>query len=824
MIRKEISHALLSCSAAVLAAALPASAYAQVQRFEFDIRAQPLDEALRVFARTTRQQVLFDGGLVRGKRSAALTGSFTAEAGLDRLLAGSGLRATRGSRGAYVIKPVEAAMADDGARPAAVEAVPDNGEIIVTAQKREQRLQDVPSSMTALSGDQLEAQGQLQLADYAKQIPGMSLIGGSGPGQGQVVLRGITTGSDHTGSVSLYLDDIPLTASSVNSGNQTALSSVNHSFDPDLADIERIEVLEGPQSTLYGASAEGGTIKFVTRKPNLTAVEGSMRAALSQIDGGGTGYGLRGSVNLPLIEDRIALRASAFYRHDPGFIDNRYYGHRNVNSGNIAGGTLTLRARLSDSVENTLTGLYQDIEADDVNQVYLTGSGATLRPTLGRTSYSSPIDQSSRSKYLAIGNTTTIDLTFATLTNVASYAHMDSTSVVDFGALSPAIGGAPVRYEGNPVHARYSDELRLASAKGRLEWLLGAFYTREKDDWNINIRPTDGLGNILAPTSPIYNIYTFLTASVFKEKAVFGTVTYHFTPQLEGALGIRYSANHQSFHVISTGLLGVDDSRGTSKDSATNYLATISYKPSDDLTFYVRAASAYRPGGPNTGLTPAQIAAGVPTSFKSDQLWNYEAGVKGSLLDRRLRFAASLYRMDWTDVQITIIVQNFASYGNAARARSEGAQASIDFEPVRDLTIGLKAAYVNSRLTADAPSISGSRGDQLPFSPKFSATVPVDYRFALGDGLSGTLGLTFAHRGAQLTGFTAAGRTVLPSYETLDLRAGLDWSRYSLLARIDNVTNSSGVTSAQNSYAGGAPIIGEIVRPRTFALSLQARF
>jgi outer membrane receptor protein involved in Fe transport len=723
--------------------------------------------------------------------------------------------------------PAHAQSAPSAAAPSAEKAASapaDYGnDIVVTAQKRDQRLQDVPTSITVLTGADLEQKGMLQLADYAKEVPGMSLIGGSGPGQGQVVLRGITTGSDHTASVSLYLDDIPLTASSVFAGSQTALSAVNHSFDPDLADVERIEVLEGPQSTLYGASAEGGLIKFVTRKPNLNAIEGSARASLSQVDGGSIGYGIRGSVNLPLVEDKVAVRASAFYRRDPGFIDNVYANQRDINRASVAGGTLSLRIKLSDTLEDTLTGLIQNIDADGVNQVYLRGSDATLQPTIGRNAYSSPIAQPSKSNNKAIGNTTTLNLGFATLTNVASYARTRSSSFVDYSVLNSFTGGAPVSYEGGSRSTRYSDELRLASAPGRLEWLIGGFYTHEKDLWNVDIRGATTTGALLPTTSPFYNVYTFAVASTYEEKAVFGDLTYHLTSQLEGTVGIRYSANHQSFTETSTGLLGSGAPTGSSRDSATNYLATIGYRPVSNLTVYLRAASAYRPGGPND-LTAVQIAAGVPSSFKADRLWNYEAGVKGTLLNHLLTYSASIYHMQWTDLQITVITNNFSSIGNAGKARSDGVEASLQFEPVKDFTIGLKAAYVNAKLTVDAPTIKAHNGDPLPFSPRFTATVPVDYRFPVAAGTTASAGLTFAHRSAQHTGFSDAGSIILPAYDTLDLRAGLDWSHYSLLARIDNVTNSFGVTSAGPTRSGNGAFVGSVLRPRTYGVSLQVRF
>ncbi len=701
---------------------------------------------------------------------------------------------------------------------------PDKGiqELIVTAQKVTQRAQDVPSSIDVLTGAKLLSQGVVQLADYTKQVPGLNLVGGAGPGQGKVTLRGISTGNDRSPAVSLYLDEVPFTPSSPFAGTTTSIAALSHSFDPDLADIERIEVLAGPQSTLYGASAEGGLIKFVTRQPDFNTFEGSMRTDGSQVDGGGTGYGVRGSVNVPVVQDRVGLRASVFYRRDAGFVDNVSFGNgADINEATVKGARLSLRAKLTERLETTLSGLVQNIEADGQNQVYL--NSGTLSPSLGGLTYGSPIDQPFTTKFRALSDTTALDLGFATLTNIASYANFISDTFVDFSVLRGLVGGAPVSYQGNPRSTRYSDELRLTSVPGRLEWLLGGFYTREKNIWDVIIRGTDPAGVILPPSSPYYNVYTYTNTTHFEERAIFGDITWHFTDKLESTVGMRYSSNDQDYGAVATGLLGVSDTRGASSDSAENYLFTVSYKPKSTLTLYVRAASAYRPGGPNE-RNSVQIAAGVPESFTSDELWNYEAGIKGSAWDQRITFSAAAYHMDWKDVQISVIVQNFAAVGNAAKAKSDGLEAAFQFMPVEDLSISLKGNYGDAKITSNAPTLGAANGDPLPYSPKLNAAALIDYRIPVSGDLVANAGLTYAYHSAQNTAFSGAGSYRLPSYDTLDLRGGLDWSRFSLVARIDNVTDDFAVTSAVPNRAFGAPLAGTVLRPRTFGLSLEVRF
>src|SRR6185437_13896656 len=235
--------------------------------------------------------------------------------------------------------------------------------VLVTAEKRTEKLQNVPSAISVLSANTLAQTGVTQLADYQKQLPGVNIIGAAGPGEGEVIMRGISSGADRSSPVGIYLDDVPLTASS-------PLNNI-YAFDPGLVDVERIEVLEGPQSTLYGASAEGGLMRFITVQPNLTTFGGGVKASGSQIDGGAAGYGLQGSVNIPLVSDKVAVLASAYYRHDPGFIDNDATGQKNVNHDKVYGGRLSLRFEINNQLETTVMGLLQRVTQNEPDAVFL---------------------------------------------------------------------------------------------------------------------------------------------------------------------------------------------------------------------------------------------------------------------------------------------------------------------------------------------------------------------------------------------------------------------------------------------------------------------
>ncbi len=691
-------------------------------------------------------------------------------------------------------------------------------EVIVTAEKRPENELDVPTSLQVLSGNQLQAEGALHLADYANQIPGLTFSGAQGPGQGQPVLRGIATGNDSSALVGIYLDGVPVTASS------PVPLDVKFFFDPDIVDIQNIEVLEGPQSTLYGASAMGGLIMFQTKPPDLTQVEANVRVDGSSVDGGASGYGLDGAINVPVVSDTVGLRAAVFYRDDPGFTENNYYGEKNINSDTDQGAYVSLRGKISDDLETTVSGLLQDMVSDGPDMLYL--NPKTLKPLYGNLGYSSPINQPTNIKYETLADVTNLNLHFATLTNTISDVSLSNSSYSDLSLFAGLLGfpaGDFISYRDHADSKRFSDELRLVSAPGKIEWLLGGFFTDEKDSNPVDAFTTNSAGMFLPPTSPLFNVYTYLADSVYKEEAIYGDLTYHLTDKVDATVGARYSSDRQSYTAVSSGILGVNNLAGNSSASSTNYLATVRYKPTSDVMLYVRGASAYRPGGPNI-LNAVEIAAGVPTSFGPDTLWDYEAGIKGSGWDHRVTYSADIYHMHWEDVQLNVITQGFVAIENAASAKSNGAEASVKVVPLDGLSVSLKAAYTNAEITSSDPAVGFVNGDPLPYAPKVSAAALVDYLFAPVDGVTPTVGLTYADHGSERTAFTNGVSYRLPSYDTLDLRGGIEWSRYSLIARIDNVDNEYGLTDAGPNDAVGSPLTGPVIEPRTFGLSFSATF
>lgn len=701
--------------------------------------------------------------------------------------------------------PVDA----NGATTVARDDVSAAAEIVVTAQKKEQRLQNVPLAIQVLSGDDLVRQGVTSINDIVNKVPGLAIVGGGDPGTGKAVIRGISTGSDRGGVVGVYVDDV-----AVSSVSPLALTT-GFAFDPDLSDIERVEVLKGPQSTLYGASAVGGVLHFVTKRPSFETTSGLLRLEGSSTAGGGQGYGVRAYLNTPIVTDRIGLSISAFYRRTPGYTDNVLTGERDVNFGIAGGARAALLIALSDTVDTTFSGVYQNVDVDDLTVINLNAQG---RPTYGRTKFFRAFPLPTKIRYRLASNTTNVDLDFATLTNIAAFTDQTNNTSQDLSNLASLAPGATYVSYGNLNRTkRFTDELRLTSQPGEFEWLLAGYYLRETNRNIVNIRGLSAAGQLLPSNAAGFNVYTYSIAAAYTEKAVFGNLTYHFTPEIEATVGARYSSINQDFSLTRSGILGSTPLANKGTDSSVTYLATASYTPISNLTLFARAASAYRPGTTQQ-LDLSALALGINPTYKADTLWNYEIGAKGNLADGKLTFEGSLFVMDWTDVQFPTRINNFSVITNAGKARARGGELALGYRPFEGLSTSVRATYTDAKLLSNVPAASARIGDTLPNSAKWNVAASADYRFLTTGAFTPSVGASYSYRSSAPSGFANGVRFTLPSYSMLDLRAGLEWRNLSLDLRVDNVTNEYGLTSG-NFASGGVPL-----RPRTFGIGLEVRY
>ncbi|HEY2622271.1 MAG TPA: TonB-dependent receptor, partial [Dyella sp.] len=702
------------------------------------------------------------------------------------------------------------------------------GTVMVTANKREERLQVVPMAVTALSGDDLRRQGANSFADYAAQIPGLNLISTSA-GQTQLVLRGITSGSSQANSsVSTYIDDAPYGSSTVYSAG----SLLTPDIDP--ADIERIEVLRGPQGTLYGSNSLGGLVKFVTTPPDSTRTYGRASVDYTSVDGGGSGFAERAMFNLPLVEGKLALRVNAYDRDDPGYIDNVATGKKEVNEAKVSGGRAQLLWTPTDKVSVNLSALAQNLRGDGLANTGVEVDPATLKPIYGYQKQSRAAGTGLLAiQYRLYDLSVNADFGWAKLVSSSSYGSQKVDQTGDVTAaygplLNPVFGLDNGGYSvTQPITlGKFTQELRLESpAEQLLAWRAGVFYTRESTTNHQTVNVFDATTGVPIDLPSLGDIS--IGPGIFKEWAGYADVTWHATSQLSVLVGARQTHDSTSYSQVSSGLLtGAADFTTRSSDNPTTYLFNPSYRFTDNLMAYVRVASGFRPGGANVGVPPG---LGAPLTFAPDKLTSYELGFKSTLLDQRMTFEADAFYIDWSQIQLTTVNANFAYLSNGGKAKSQGLEGSWKYAPVRGLVLSANATWTDAALTADTPpGLYGYNGDRLPWVPKWNATVGAEYDFPLGSGWSGFVGGSYNYVGRRESDFLSVPgpRISVPGYHGIDLHAGTYIGNWTIKGYVKNLTNQRGITSlaSETTDPQGSPFNAAYVPPRTVGVTLGLDF
>jgi outer membrane receptor protein involved in Fe transport len=822
------------------------------QKIAFDIPSQDLQSALNEFALQSKKDVLFSPNVAITKRSGKLVGNFDARTALEILLSGTGLEFRSADENTILIgigstattasqaeamseellrvaqnseKDASNAPSESAGTAESLAASKDARleEIVVTAQKRAERLQDVPVPVTAISAGKLVDSNQLRLQDYFTRIPGLSVTPATGQYQGSPVLaiRGITTGASNP-TVAIVVDDVPY-------GSSTTLGGGIVAPDLDPSDLAQVEVLRGPQGTLYGVSSLGGLLKYVTVDPSTDKLYGRVQGGLSSVyNGDEMGYTVRGAVNVPL-SDTWAVRASGFTRRDPGYIDNIQAGQEGVNQTNADGGRLSASWRPSDVFSLKLGALLQHMTGEGSQEVdVLPGFGDLEQSRLGGTGgYDRRIQSYSATAAVKLGQ--------AELTSVSGYAINKFSDSFDVTALLGPASEFLFGFPGTPLldhnkTKKFTQEFRLSIPLGqRVDWMLGAFYTDEDTDFGQDIVVWNDSRQVVA--SWLHSAFP----TTFQEYAAFTNLTFRITDKFDIQLGGRQSRNEQTYQSNSVGLPPFVSGAGedvipkvSSKDDAFTYLVTPRLRISDDLMVYARLASGYRAGGPNSNC----LALALPCEYDPDTTQNYEIGAKGDVLNRRLSFDASIYYIDWKDIQLQLndLVSGQSYFTNAGRARSQGMELSLESRPVDGLVMTAWVSWNDSELSEDFPAgstVSGTSGDRLPTSSRWSGNLSVDQHFPLTSTVTGFIGGSMSYVGDRKGGFVSVfapspARQTYPAYTQTDLRAGLSYESWTANLFVNNVTDKRGL------LAGGIgnlfPYTFSYIQPRIVGLSLTKSF
>lgn len=805
---------------------------------EIRIPAGPLVEALESLQTQAQVELVYRAEQLKPYRTKGVAGVYTAEQAVRILLRDTRLEVRTDPSGAMIIVVRDTpqsrkehgsirtgdagAAVGSGDEAMAAESVALE-EIIVTAQKRAENILSVPSSVAFVSAESLQSEHATGLQDYAAAVAGLQVDTVGTPGQMSITLRGIAPLGSGS-AVGTYIDDAPLGSSS--------LYSLSNTFQLDLLpyDLKGIEILRGPQGTLYGASTMGGLVKYVLRSPDSENFHAAVGGDVLGIQGaGGLGGGLRGVVNFPLVQGVLALRASGFHVTTPGFVDDPVINERNTNGVRQDGGRLALGWTPSAALELSLEALFQRTSSDGNASVALDPSGT--HPLLGDLTNNYAVEQPFQQTTEFVKSTLDWRLPFATATSVSSYSDTRNRQVQDasaiFTTLFPLFTGAPgiaPQLVDIRLH-KYTEELRLASAPGqRIQWMVGGFATYEEVSNQQEVQALD-VGGTPGPLNP------FLTVSLptrYREEAGFANLTVPLVGGWSLAPGIRVSHNSQDFRLATGGLLSLGEpENGQSSQTVTTYSVSTSYQFTPSAMAYGRVATGYQPGGPNV------VLAGVPPTVEAATLTNYEVGFKAQLLDNRVMVDAALFRMNWKKIQTTATTSAGIQYLiNGGEARSQGLEASALVRATQQLSVATSFAITDAVFTDPIESLGTRSGQRLPSVPRLSASLAPQYSLAFENGWDAQFGANLRFVGARPSYVFVAPRPPVTldekSYFVFDLHANAqhgDW-RVGVFAR--NLLDKR----AYLTY-GGIPdaitsdivqVNSSILQPRTIGISLDREF
>jgi outer membrane receptor protein involved in Fe transport len=823
MIKRRRSVLLLTTALMGLGTlACAQSAAAQEKTYQFDIAAEPLGQALTDFSAVSSQQIIMSEDVTRGHTTKGLHGRFTAQQALNVLLAGTDLEVETNASGVLMVrsKNAQAAQVDRAAEPEAstVETV------TVTAEKRAESALNVPMGLTALSGDELQRTQSLRFEDYAGKVPGLTLIDNGAMGS-QLVIRGITSAAiSINSSVATYIDETPYSAEGPFSG------SFLNAPNLDTFDMQRIEVLKGPQGTLYGANALGGLLKYVTNAPDPTAFAGAVAAGGSVVANGGDGFDLHAMLNVPLTDD-LAFRVVGYDDYYPGYTDDPSRGLKDDNGSHFQGGRASLLYQPNADFSIRFNVLYQDRNWTNAGDVDV--NPGTFTPIYGKYVQEHLIDQPGRTENQVYNVTINWNAGFANLISTTSYTKAQADSRTDDsdelgGEISSIFGGNyGLAFDADYSVRNFTQEIRLSSAdEGPLRWQVGGYLNSEVGR---EFEPTyviDATTKTILTNFPV-NLGLFQAPLRYNEYAGFANVDYYVLPDLDVALGGRYSENDQSFHETTNGaLFGPNDFGQVSSQGVFTYSGDVRWHFTPEDMLYGRIATGFVPGGPNDVVPTAHL----PPSYSSSTTNNYEIGLKGSWLDGALTSNISAFLIDWHKIQLDAVIGGFGSVVNGGTAESKGIEWDLGYVPLPGLTLNFNGAYTDAYLTqATPPSVGGQVGDRLPSSPLWETSASAEYEHPLFADYSGFVGLDWRFSGSRYADFVAIGsgpRPDMPSYNLVNLRVGVEQDFWTLTFYVKNVGNAFAINYVKpETLAGGTgPQDATIYTPRTIGLELTARF
>ncbi|MET0282353.1 MAG: TonB-dependent receptor [Steroidobacteraceae bacterium] len=718
-------------------------------------------------------------------------------------------------------------------------------EVVVTATRRATRLLETPASITALRAETLREINADAFSDFAALVPGLTSID-VGPGQKRYAIRGLQSAGEP--EVALYYDEIPISGlpgASLDTGDSQP--------DIKLWDVDRVEVLKGPQGTLYGNGSMGGAIRIISKRPVLDLTEGAAEASGSATEQGAPSWRLNAMVNLPLVDERLAVRLAGYYRREGGWIDNTH--RSDIALPQVTGADLnwerTWGARLSSTLQAnedwTVTAIayYQDLVTGDSFETYpsfATTSDAFVSKAFVRTPW---IDESRMFNLIS-----TTQLGWADLVATASYQKRNATINLDSTRYLLSFSGCneftwnktcsgpanvPATSSARQSVRATSVEVRLVSrSAGRLEWTAGAFRQDSNTFRRGQLAMTDSSGAIeYDPVTgdALNRLFARNNDDVFDQSALFGEATYRLLPRWKITAGGRWFHSSRSDQQVLVQQFFPGAPVGAQpfqefSESALFKKVQLTFEVSPHQLLYIQAAQGFRAGGPNY---PGGFALSAPP-YDSDSVWNYELGWKMASPGHRLEWSGAVYRIDWSRVQQLLPVQIFSSIINGGAARSDGFESELSLHLTSKLTFAAGAAYSDAHLRGPQPQVTNPAlqlqdGDRLAGVPRWTANAAVGWSHAFASALQVQARADFAYvsRRANLVSSRNPNYFVIPGRGLLNLHLSLD--------RADGRSISLHLYNALDEFA---PMTGKVedgnlirtvtpARPRTISLVASAR-
>ncbi|HEU4522671.1 MAG TPA: TonB-dependent receptor [Thermoanaerobaculia bacterium] len=688
------------------------------------------------------------------------------------------MKTLRSSFTAFMLLTVLPVLAQDPPPPPKV-----TEEMVVTARKQEETVQEVPISVAAPSEAELRDRGAETLEDVAVNVAGFS-VQNAGPGQSQIGMRGVSAGRiirDQPGvkeQVGVYLDE-------------SVVSLSLFTPDLDLFDLSRVEVLRGPQGTLFGSGSLAGTVRYITNQPRLGVSESVAELGLNSVGDGGIGGSAKYAGNIPL-GDRAAMRVVAYYTQSGGFIDAvqpDFSVQDDYNTGSRIGARVGFRFEPKPGLSISPRLLYQQVETDGWNRIdvfnILANPYTTTRPQLdlGHREVFTQIDEPFTDDFL-LGDLN-ISYDFAgglTLTSITSYTNRDILVIRDATALTASITGGSIGLSEDiytldaPLYddteaASLTQEVRLAGDAGRVQWVAGGFYSNSTRDYGQNL-PVIGFtalsgiptaGTKIALTDELYKSDLHYD---YDQLAVFGEASFAISDRLELTGGVRwYDFSEDRTQVFDGIFADPNDSVGSVSADGFAPRVIVSYELTPATRLNAQISKGFRLGGLNDPLNvplctaeDLAIYSGRPT-WGDESLWNYEVGAKSTLGGGRGTFNASAFYMDIEDLQATVTAGSCSSrlIVNVPKARSTGVEAEFEYAPTDSFDFAISGNYNNSELRSSFRSAQGGivagieEGNRLPSVPEFQMAAAATFRWPMRSGIAGYATGVYQHVGSRYT-------------------------------------------------------------------------